>query len=165
MHLQRILAHLVTPHWTLRRAFPRSLLEKIGRAVTASEKTHGGELRFAIEGGLGLGALLRGETPRQRALELFSHLRVWDTAQNCGVLIYVQWMDRKLEIVADRGIAAHVGQQEWQAICVRMEQAFRRGDYETGTLAALEEVSRLLQTHFPAEPDQPNELPDQPLVL
>ena len=165
MQIKRILRHLATPHWTVRRVFPKALLERIGQAVTASEKTHGGELRFAVEGGLELGALMRGQSPRSRALELFSRLRVWDTEQNCGVLIYVQLVDRKLEIVADRGVSALVPTEEWRAICVRMERAFGRGQFEAGSLAALEEVTRLLQAHFPVRGSRPNELPDQPLVL
>ncbi|MDD5298729.1 MAG: TPM domain-containing protein [Rhodocyclaceae bacterium] len=165
MDLERILRHLMNPHWAVRRAFPTALLEKIGQAVTASEQTHGGELRFALEGGLELSALLRGQTARERAVELFSRLRVWDTELNCGVLIYVQCVDRKLEIVADRGIAARVAPEEWRAICRRMEQAFRQGEFEAGSLSALDEIGRLLQAHFPARGSRPNELPDQPLVL
>lgn len=165
MNLKRILVHLAASHRAVARAFPAALLARIGEAVAVSEASHGGELRFVVEGSLSLAALRRDQSARQRALELFSLLRVWDTEQNCGVLIYVQALDRRLEIVADRGIAARVPQEAWQAICRRMEEAFGRGEFEAGSLTALEEITRLLQTHFPARAPRGNELPDQPLVL
>lgn len=165
MNFERMFRHLSVSQRAVGRAFPPALLARIGQVVTASEKTHGGELRFVVEGSLSLAALWRDQSARQRALELFSLLRVWDTEQNCGVLIYVQALDRKLEIVADRGIAARVPQEDWQAICRRMEQAYARGEFEAGSLAALDEITRLLQSHFPARVPRGNELPDQPLVL
>ncbi len=165
MNLERMFHHLSAFHRAVARAFPPALLARIGDAVAASEQSHGGELRFVVEGSLCLAALLRDQSARQRALELFSLLRVWDTEQNCCVLICVQALDRKLEIVADRGIAARVPQEDWQAICRRMEAAFARGEFEAGSLAALAEVTQLLQAHFPAGAPRGNELPDQPLVL
>jgi uncharacterized membrane protein len=126
---------------------------------------HDGELRFAVEGGMHLASLWRGQSPRGRAIELFSQLRVWDTEHNSGVLIYVQLVDRTIEIVADRGINTKVAQGSWDEICRRMESAFRRGQFEQGTLAAIDEVTALLARHFPAAGPNPNELPDKPLVL
>ena len=109
--------------------------------------------------------MLRGVTARGRAAELFGQLGVWDTAENSGVLIYVQLVDRKVEILADRGITARVAQREWDEICREMEKAFRRGDFEAGAIAAIRRIGGLLATHFPSRPDNPNELPDRPVLL
>jgi uncharacterized membrane protein len=165
MNANRILKHLFTPHWIVSRDFSRVALRRIGEAIAKSEQTHDGELRFAVEAGLHLAPLLKGVSPRQRAREVFAQLHVWDTEHNSGVLIYLQLVDRRIEIVADRGISAKVAQSEWEAICRRMEAAFKRGEFEAGSIRAIEEITDLLVTHFPPVGDNPNELPDQPVVL
>ena len=165
MKLGRIARHLLVPHWVALRPFPASALGRIESVIGGSEVKHGGELRFAVEGGLDVASLWRGQSPRARAIELFAQLRVWDTENNSGVLIYVQLVDRRIEIVADRGINARVAQANWDEICRRMETAFSRGQFEQGALAAIDEVTVLLARHFPPAGINPNELPDKPLVL
>ena len=165
MNFKRIVKHLFAPQWIIARAFPRRTLTAIEEAIRASEKTHDGELRFAVEAGLDPLPLVRGQTPRQRAIEVFSALRVWDTEHNSGVLIYVQLVDRRIEIVADRGINAKVPQHAWDAICRRMEAAFRQRRFEQGVLAAIGEITALLAQHFPPRGDNPDELSDQPVIL
>ncbi|MEO1765956.1 TPM domain-containing protein [Thiobacter aerophilum] len=165
MKLARLLRHLVFPPWWLRVRFPRRTLMAIKEAIRASEQTHRGQIRFAVEASLPLPALLRDITPRRRGLEVFAQLGVWDTEENNGVLIYVLLADRDVEIVADRGIARHVPVQAWQAIARRMESAFRQGRFEEGALAGIAAVGGLLARHFPASGTSANELPDWPLLL
>jgi uncharacterized membrane protein len=165
MKLSRVFRHLLLPAWSVRRVFSRSDLAAIGSAVAACEKSHRGELRFVVEGPLRLPALWHGQSPRARAVELFAQQRVWDTEENSGILIYVQLVDRKVEILADRGIAARVPQAEWDAICRAMEVSFRRGEWRAGALQAVRRAGELLSSHFPAGASNPNELPNQPLVL
>jgi uncharacterized membrane protein len=160
-----IIKHLIIPDWWTKRAFGGGVLKRIEAAIAKSEKQHRGELRFAVEGGFDPHALLKRITPRERAIEVFSQLRVWDTVENGGVLIYVQLIDRDIEIVADRGISACVSQDEWNAICARMETAFREGRFEAGALTGIDEVTALLARHFPACTADTNELPDKPVVL
>ena len=165
MSTARMLKHLFAPHWLIRRAFPRRTLKAIEAAISNSEHSHDGELRFAVEAGLHPLPLWRGQTSRERALEVFSALGVWDTVHNSGVLIYVQLVDRRIEIVADRGISARVPQSAWDAICRRVEVAYRERQFEAGTLAGIAEISGLLAAHFPPVAGNPNELSDQPVVL
>lgn len=161
--MKRVLRHLLMPHWVARSAFPASALKKVEAAVKASERRHRGELRFAVEGPLALGHLKA--SPRERARQVFAQLDVWDTEENTGVLIYVQLVDRAIEVVADRGIAARVAQSEWDALCRAMERRFRDKDYLGGALEAIEGATRLLERHFPPRSANPNELPDKPVVL
>jgi uncharacterized membrane protein len=161
--VSRVLKHLLLPAWTARGAFPPAALKRIESAIQASEHRHRGEIRFAVEGPLAL-AELRLST-RERASGVFAHLHVWDTEENTGVLIYVQAVDRRIEIVADRGIAARVAQGEWDAVCRAMESRFRRREYVAGALEAIEAVTRILERHFPARGANPNELPDKPVIL
>jgi uncharacterized membrane protein len=141
------------------------VLDRIEAAIKRSELRHVGEIRFVVEGSLEFLPVLRGLDPRERALEVFSLLRVWDTEHNVGVLIYVQLVDRDIEIVADRGIAARIPQTEWDAICRRMQDAFKAGRYEPGALAGISDVTELLARHFPAQRPDADELPDRPVVL
>jgi len=165
MDFKRIFRHLLLPHWSIGLAFPQRVLQAIERAVGESERRHDGELRFAVEAGLTFSALWHGQTARQRAVEVFSRLRVWDTERNSGVLIYVQLVDRKVEILADRGVSALVPQAEWDAICHRIEQRYRKGEFERGTLAAIEEITARLAQHFPPRETNLNELPNRPVLM
>jgi TPM domain len=161
--VRRALKHLFTPHWLALRAYPSPVLKAIERAIKSSERSHRGEIRFAIEGPLHLASLRL--SPRQRAREVFARLGVWDTEENTGVLIYVQLVDRRIEIIADRGVAARVPQHDWDAICRTMERAFKAGDYPQGALDAIAAVTEILAREFPARGAQANELPDKPAVL
>lgn len=165
MSILRVLHHLLTPAWVLNRAFPREVLVSIEQAVMASEARHRGEIRFAVEAGLDLAELRKNLSARDRAVEVFSRLRVWDTEENTGVLVYVQWLDHRVEIVADRGISVRVAQGEWEGICRHMEAAFRQGRFEPGAVEAIQAVGELLAKHFPARTDNPNELSDRPVLL
>lgn len=150
MNLSRIVRHLLTTHSTLARAFDTGTLSAIQAAVAACNAQHVGEVCFAVEGALHSGALRRDQSPRERAIEVFAQLRVWDTEFNNGVLIYVLVADRAVEIVADRGVHAKVGADEWQAVCDAMREAFRHGAYRDGSLQGIEAVGRQLKRHYPA---------------
>ena len=165
MNIQRIARHLLMTDGQVSRTFGRSTLNKIEAAIKASEAEHVGEIRFAVEGGLDGAPLFRGQSARERAIELFSQLRVWDTQHNTGVLIYLLLADRAVEIVADRGIHAKVASQEWSKVCREMEAAFREANFEGGVVSGVQAVTRHLKQHFPSDGHDRNELPDQPVVL
>jgi uncharacterized membrane protein len=140
-------------------------MDAIENAIRATEMRHAGQIRFAGEASLELAPLLAGQTAHQRAIEMFSRLRVWDTEHNNGVLIYLLLADRDVEIVADRGIHVKLGKDVWEAICHEMEAAFRAGHFEAGVLAGIHAVGEHLSRHFPAHSGKPNEMPDSPVVL
>ena len=165
MNIPRLFRHLMSPHWRVRRSFPPAALARIEQAIARSEARHGGQIRFAVEHGLDLASLLHGLDARQRALDVFSALKVWDTEHNNGVLIYLLLADRDVEIIADRGIHGRVGAQGWEAVCREMERAFREGDFEQGLLRGIGRVSELLESHFPGRHQGANELSDKPVVL
>jgi uncharacterized membrane protein len=165
MKIKRIGKHLLEYHWRVRRVFPPSALARIEQAITAGETTHAGQIRFVVEGALDAAPLFRDQSPRARALDQFSHLRIWDTAHNNGVLIYLLLADRDVEIVADRGIDARVGAEGWEKICQDMETEFRGGNFERGVIKGIEAVSRELAKYFPPDRHPRNELPDKPVVI
>lgn len=165
MSLGRIARHLLAAPRQTRRAFPAASLAAIEQAIRQSEAAHCGEIRFAVEGALEAAPLLAGQSARQRALEVFSQLRVWDTAHNNGVLVYLLLADRDVEIVADRGIHACAGAPEWERICRGMEAALAQGRYEAAVVDGILAVAQIMARHFPADPAQGNELPDKPALL
>ena len=165
MGIKRIGRHLIEHRWRVRRVFPQQALDLIEQAIKTGETTHSGQVRFVVEGALDGMPLFEGQTARERALDVFSHLRIWDTAHNNGVLIYLLLADRDVEIVADRGIDAKVGSATWQKICAAMETDFRAGNFSGGVIRGIQAVSRELATHFPRQGSSPNELPDAPVVM
>ena len=165
MNLKRIMRHLSMGRAAVRRVFPPRAMNAIEQAIRATEARHAGQIRFAVEASLELAPLLAGQTAQQRAIEVFSRLRVWDTEHNNGVLIYLLLADRDVEIIADRGIHVRLGQEVWEAICHEMEAAFRAGNFEAGVIAGIHAVGEHLSRHFPAQGGKSNEMPDSPVIL
>ncbi|MDA7418874.1 TPM domain-containing protein [Xenophilus arseniciresistens] len=166
--LQRLLRNRRTNEGHTRRIFAPELLQRLAARVRASEQRHTGQVRICVEAGLPWSYIRQDAPVRQRAVTQFGKLRVWDTAHNNGVLIYLLLAEHAIEIVADRGIDAHVDAAQWQALAQRMGQAFAEGRFEDGLTLALEEVSALLVAHFPADAGSPrrsNELPDAPVLI
>ena len=163
MNFSRLARHIFMPRRGLRRAFDEAALASIEKAISATEKTHGGEIRVALEASLEPAELFSDLTPRERALQAFSQLGVWDTELNNGVLIYVLWADHDVEIVADRGFNGRVGAQQWSDVCQRMEQLFRQGAAAQAIIAGIEATGALIAQHFPVV--DRNELPDRPVLL
>ena len=165
MGIKRIGKHLVEHRWRARRIFTPKVLDSIEQAIKAGEATHSGQVRFVVEGALDGWPLFRNQGARDRALDIFSHLRIWDTANNNGVLIYLLLADRRVEIVADRGIDEKVGAGGWAKICRDMEADFKAGNFEAGVIKGIEAVSWQLAAHFPPDAHPRNELPDKPVVI
>ena len=159
----RLLRHLLMPPWRTRRLFGGATLHAIERAVRQSETTHHGQICVAIEAALELKPLLRNVTARERALDVFGQMRVWDTEHNNGVLLYVLLADRDVEILADRGIHRRVAPDAWERICKQIEAEYRAGHYEAGTVAGIGAIGELLAAHYPGA--RGNELPDRPTIV
>ena len=165
MAFARAIRHLFSTRWGTRQRFTTDVRGRIEAAIAAVEGRHAGEIRFAVETAYDLPDLWYGTTPRERAVQVFGLLGVWDTADNNGVLIYVLMADRDVEIVADRAIAARVVQSDWDAVCRDMEGHFRAGRYAEAAEAGIAGVGELLARHFPAQGGDRNEQPDAPVFL
>lgn len=165
MNIHRITKHLILTHWQVNRAFPHKTLIAIERAIKASEAAHCGEIRFVVEGALDNMPLFKSQSARERAIDLFSQLRIWDTEHNNGVLIYLLLADRSVEIVADRGIHARAGSRGWESICRKMESAFKQANYEAGAVSGIQMVSQHLMQHFPPAGGGRSELSNRPVMV
>ena len=165
MHVNRTLRHLFTTAWSVRKVFPPEALANIEAAIGKSETAHSGQIRFAVQHSLDTREVLRGITARQRAIEVFGELGVWDTEHNNGVLLYFLLADRDFEIIGDRGIDLRVGAEGWETICRGMEERIRDGDFESGVIWGIQAVGEHLRAHFPREGGPSGGLPDQPVIL
>ncbi|MEY3461552.1 MAG: hypothetical protein RLZZ03_1205 [Pseudomonadota bacterium] len=178
--LNTLLRHFWLDADDTQRVIGTSLLERLTQQVAASEQSHSGEICICVEASLPWRQLWRvgsglglADAVRARAVEVFSQLKVWDTAHNNGVLIYVLLAEHAIEVVADRGLSAHVPAAHWAALVAHMGVAFKQGDYEAGFSAALTDISGQLLQHFalPVGADlqgasvNPNELPDTPTLF
>jgi uncharacterized membrane protein YgcG len=165
MQFTRFIRHLFTPPAITRRRFGPEVEAGICAAIRAAEERSSGEVRFAIETGLGIPDLWSGLSPQERARQVFSQLQVWDTELRNGVLIYVLVADRDVEIVADRGAAARIDSADWERASRLMESHFRAGRFREGAIAGVAAVGELLERHFPVVATNRDELPNQPTLL
>lgn len=163
--MMKVLTHLLLPRASLKRRFSVPTLDAIEAAIKKSEASHRAEIRFAIEVALDAHVLWRVASVRERAVEVFSELKVWDTAERNGVLIYVLLAERAVEIVADRGFEGRVSEAEWRAVCALIEQHFGAGRWREGAIAGIEALTTLLEREFPGGGPNPNEQGDRPTVL
>ncbi len=163
----RIVRHLSTTRAMARRAFPQATLKAVQAAIGAGESRHRAQLRLIIEPALQLPELVERSTARARAHALFSRYRIWDTEENCGVLVYINLAERKVEIVTDRAVGRAVARSDWEAACQVMTRGFAAGQFHDSLLAGVGHVNALLATHFPASGDsgRANELADRPVIL
>jgi len=163
--LKRIFTHLFYPNWRLKKLFPQSALDDIETAITHSEALHRGEICVAIECSLSLSATTSNQSLTDRALEVFSLLRVWDTENNNGVLIYLLLAEQRIKIIADRNINNKVEEQQWQEICTTLALAFQQEQYSMGMNDAIKQVGQLLAEHFPKTGNNVNELSNKAKLL
>lgn len=163
--LKRLFAHLFTGNAHGR--FPAADMQRIADAIALGETCHSGEICFAVEGALPATAILRGVQARDRAHDAFGRLRVWDTAANNGVLVYLLLADHRIEIVADRGLRESVSPEQWRGICQLMEERMKAGEPEEAVMRGVAEIGNLLAMYFPqreGELDR-DELPNAPVIL
>jgi hypothetical protein len=165
MNLKRILRHLLSTPFKMRGCFNPKLLKALSEEVKESESKHQGELKIIVECALDFLNLVMGQTARERAIELFSKHRIWDTEENCGILLYVLWSDRQFEIIADRGIASRVTEPYWENLSSKIEEYFRRESFFEGMKYGLHELTKLMSEHFPHKTGAPNQISDNVILL
>jgi uncharacterized membrane protein len=165
MQLTRFWRHVRMNPIAVSRCFPAATLDAIQREIAAQEAMHRGEICFVLEPELTTSQLWQGVTPRERARQVFAQQGIWNTEENNGVLLYVLLADRAVEIVADRGIDAHLDDAQWRAICADMEARFAEGRFEEGAIGGVRAIAQAMGRHFPGEGPRRNELADRPMVL
>lgn len=140
--------------WLRRRHFTAEVLALIAERIRECERDHHGELVVAIEAV----SAAHERDSHMRALEVFGRLRVWDTPQSTGVLLYLALDRHRIEIVADRGVPAQ--RHEWEAVCARLQARLAEKAYAQGILAAIDDIEAIMRRHCAVSPGDTPEAPD-----
>ena len=164
MELARFWRHVVMTPWRAARCFPAATMDRLQREIAAQETRHRGEVAFFVEAELSTAQLWQALSPRERAKQVFAAEGIWNTEENNGVLVYLLLAERKVEIVADRGIDQRVAPGTWQAIVDLMDAHFREARFEAGASQGLQAIGALLEKHFPSDGSARNELGDRPVL-
>lgn len=166
-HITRLMRHFFIFSWQTRRLLPLAEREALADHIEQSEATHTGELAIAFETRLPFAYLMRGARARERAWSVFSKMQVWDTPDDNGVLIYFLTAEHRIEIVADRGIAARIEQSQWNAWVHTLYVALHDGKLHEGLHTVIEEIGQTLAQHFPqsASSETDNRAVNQPQIL
>lgn len=163
MHIRRLWRHWLA--WRPRKSvLSPTQTAALMHGIQQMESQHGAEIRICLERRWPSVWALGPATSRDRAMYWFTHERVWDTAFNTGVLVYINLADRNVEIVADRGVHAHISAYAWQTAIDAMRAAFQQGDFFSGLQLGFAQLQTLLDTHMPPVAENPNELPDHTLI-
>ncbi len=157
--VMRLLKHSLNTTGTLKRQFSPADLTRIETAVSDAEANRDGQIRVVLEAALSWHDLWRHQTVRSRAMEVFALEHVWDTKNNTGVLIYVLWADRRVEIIADRGIHPQHGKTTWQDIANAMQAKFQNDSPVEAVLTGIVSVKAILPQGIGS-----GELPNRPAL-
>ena len=121
----------------------------IAEAVRSAEASTAAQIVVVLEASLGLGELISRQPPRERALEVFSRERVWDTKANNGILLYLLVADRDAEIIVDRGFNDLVAPTEWAAIADALSDDVARLGFPAAIAVAIERIGAITSRVFP----------------
>ena len=156
MPVMRMVRHRLAINRAGKKLFNKDTMVRLQAAIADGERSHRGEVRLIVESAMPMRKLWRGITGRQRALDLFGSFRVWDTAERNGVLLYVNLADRALEVVSDREASRLTRDQHWLLACQIAQEAFKRDDFEGGTLGAIATIHQALAATFPLQASRPD---------
>ncbi len=165
--IKRILRHGFTLSWRAQAMLSNADREEIANAIEASEKNHTGEISVAIESRLPWAYLKRRARARERAWNAFGKLQVWDTPQNNGVLIYLLYADKRIEIVADRALAQAIPHSQWDDWVHILYEAAQNKTWGAGLLKVIGEMDAIMSKNFPQTQthSDENRAQNQPAIL
>ncbi|MCM4155278.1 TPM domain-containing protein [Gramella sp. AN32] len=129
--------------------------EEIVEAIRVAERKTSGEIRVHLEPTSGK------EDIFERAMEVFHMLKMDNTKESNGVLIYVAVEDRNFVIYGDSGINEVVPDDFWESTKDLIVSHFKRGEFAKGLTQGVLKAGEQLQKHFPWDEADTNELPDQ----
>lgn len=128
---------------------------KIMQAIKDAERRTSGEIRLFVE------SRCRFVESMDRAVEVFHALKMDQTAERNGVLIYMAYKDHQLSVFGDEGIYKKTGKPFWEERIAHILTHFNKEDYVAGMITAITEIGEALYLHFPYnETTDKNELSD-----
>ncbi len=135
------------------RFFSEKEREDIIKAIQMAEKQTSGEIRLHLE-------KKAKKDIYNHAIKVFKKIGMHKTAEKNGVLIYLATADRKFVILGDQGINEVVPGNFWSDVATLMSESFKKGDFTEGICKGVTLIGQKLQTMFPYEKGDINELTD-----
>ena len=129
---------------------------RISNKIKEMEKITAGEIRVAVKEEKPF--LKSSKTISDLAEEEFYKLKMNETRDKTGILLYLLLKERQFYILADSGINEKVEKDTWDKVRDEMQTEFRNGHFSEGMLLGIEKVGRILSEHFPIKHDDTNEL-------
>jgi len=129
-------------------------LDAVAHAIATAEAGTSAEIRVHLDHRCPGDAVAR-------AIQVFQQLRMHDTAERNGVLVYAAITDHKLAIIGDAGVHGRLGETYWRALVDATTRHFREARPRDGFVHAVGELGEALARHFPRGPNDDNELSDR----
>lgn len=127
--------------------------QEIIKAIRTAEQNTSGEIRVHLEKSSKTDAF-------ERSMEVFHYLKMDNTKQQNGVLIYVAVEDKTFVIYGDKGINDVVPTGFWDSTKDVMQSHFKNGDFKQGLIEGVLKAGQQLEKHFPWIHGDKNELSD-----
>jgi len=150
------------PKKIIEKYFSEENLKKISNAINEIEKNTSGEIRLCVQEERG--TMEKNKTPREIAIQQFVMLEMHKTKNRTGVLIHIMITERKFEIIADEGINSKIEESKWDEIKEKMIHEFRKENFLEGVLFCIRSIGATLQTEFPCETDDTDELSNDVVI-
>jgi len=135
---------------------------RISGKIKEAEEITSGEICVSIKEGKPFFG--RRKNIKDLAISEFIRLGIKKTRDNTGVLILVLLKEREFYILADSGINEKVPENTWDKLKDQMQELFKRGDFCGGILHVVENVGKILCSHFPIKTDDVNELSNRVIL-
>lgn len=136
---------------TARKFFSAAEQELVVASISKAELHTSGEIRLHIEN-FCLGNELK------RAAEVFKKLKMHETAERNGVLIYIATLSHKIAVIGDEGIHQKLGNEFWQTLVAKLITQFKADKKAPALAACIIECGEQLGKYFPRAHDDKDEL-------
>lgn len=127
---------------------------EVVEAIRLAEQNTSGEIRVHIEKETSI-------APIDRAVEVFTMLKMENTKDRNGVIIYVAVKSKQFAIYGDQGINEKVADDFWNTTKDIMLNHFKNGNNKQALVEGILNAGQQLKQHFPFQDDDVNELSNE----
>ena len=141
------------PFFRKKRFFNLEEEKQIMASIRLAERASSGEVRLFVE------SHCKKPVP-ERTVQVFKRLKMQNTRERNGVLVYIAMDDHKFSIFGDEGIHHKLGFSFWHTEAATLKSYFARDEIVNGICQVISDIGEKLKTQFPHPPDDKNELLD-----
>ncbi len=137
-------------------------LKSISAKIGEIEKITSGELIITLKEKRNL--LEKHKSVHKLAEKEFVSAKIGKTKGSTGILFFIIFNVKGFSILADKGINEKVDQSVWDEIAKGISDNFKQEKYFNGLVNGIEQAGKILAAHFPIQPDDVNELPNEVII-